>query len=206
MISHQFKCIYIHIPRTAGTSIEHAICGQDWWSIEPATKHLIASQARSLYKDYWDSYFKFSIVRDPFTRMLSALKYSAYFVDNLQAVKTYTDFLRGYMQKFGYPITVEHDHRFNTSVESTASLPNAVYLNMLDEELDYIGKFEELDVVFAKISQTLGLPSMSLAHHERSPSVLPNHVIGTEALRLLDQIFSKDLEYFDYQLPVSGSA
>ncbi len=71
MISHAFRCIFIHIPRTAGSYIETMICGANWWKVEPKTKHLLSSQAKSIYSDYWDDYFKFSFVRNPWGRMVS---------------------------------------------------------------------------------------------------------------------------------------
>ena len=71
MISHELKCIFIHIPRTGGSIIEKLLVGQDWWIFDKKTKHLIASQAKKLYSEYWNDYFKFSFVRDPYSRMLS---------------------------------------------------------------------------------------------------------------------------------------
>ena len=66
MISHKYKCIFIHIPRTAGTFTELLIDGKDWWVPKGygsfrQEKHIIASQAKKIYKDYWDEYFKFSM-------------------------------------------------------------------------------------------------------------------------------------------------
>ncbi|MDF2620749.1 MAG: uncharacterized protein K0S00_3408 [Xanthobacteraceae bacterium] len=54
MISHQYKCIFVHIQRCAGTSIEVWIDGADFWYKEPNNKHLLASQAKELYAAYWD--------------------------------------------------------------------------------------------------------------------------------------------------------
>src|SRR5271166_1307490 len=79
VISHEYRCIFIHIPRCAGTSIEIWLTGQDWWDTDPRCKHLIASQARKLYASYWNRYFKFAVVRDPVERVISLLKYKTHF-------------------------------------------------------------------------------------------------------------------------------
>lgn len=48
MISHEHRLIFIHIPRTAGTSFEKWILGKDQWDINPAEKHLTAAEAKKL--------------------------------------------------------------------------------------------------------------------------------------------------------------
>ena len=79
MISHEYRCIFIHIPRTGGSSIEKALVGRNWWSISKETKHITASQAREVYGDYWGKYFKFSFVRNPWDRCVSLLAFSSFY-------------------------------------------------------------------------------------------------------------------------------
>jgi len=143
MISHEYKCIFIHIPRTAGTAIEKWICGDDWWNIEKETKHLLASQAKKIYREYWDSYFKFSFVRNPWDRMVSCLNaYEDFFKLTYKGSLNFDE----YKKEFGYPITVENDYRFSKRGEILQDRhhEHCVYSNILDEELDFIGKFESL--------------------------------------------------------------
>ena len=74
MISHKHKCIFIHIPRTGGTSIEKALTEADWWKVDKKTKHLDCKTAKNLYKDNWNEYFKFTIVRNPWDWMVSLFR------------------------------------------------------------------------------------------------------------------------------------
>ena len=50
MINHKYKCIFIHVPKCAGSSIELAIDGKDWWFVDIPQKHMTAEKSRNLYK------------------------------------------------------------------------------------------------------------------------------------------------------------
>jgi len=71
MICSDLKVIFIHIPRTGGTSVELGLTGKNWWHVEPATKHLTCTQAKELYSDIWDDYLKIAVVRNPWDWLVS---------------------------------------------------------------------------------------------------------------------------------------
>ena len=107
------------------------------------------------------------------------------------------------MQRFGYPLTVEYDYRFHKPVQSKRAIANAVYLNSLDEELDYIGRFEKLDEEFSKIAKMLGAEDLTLEHFGASPLKPTDNLTSPESLALIMQLFQHDFEYFGYKLPDS---
>lgn len=65
MISHKFRCIFVHIPKTAGNSINR-IFGIDWENHKDLARY--AQETRAVE---FESYFKFAIVRNPWDRLLS---------------------------------------------------------------------------------------------------------------------------------------
>ncbi|WP_169979024.1 sulfotransferase family 2 domain-containing protein [Tautonia rosea] len=86
-VCHARKIVFVHIPRTAGTSIEKSlgICGLDnsggnqlardilfGFDGRRFLQHLAAKEIKKyIGKKTFDEYYKFSIVRNPFARTLS---------------------------------------------------------------------------------------------------------------------------------------
>ncbi|MDQ3015467.1 MAG: sulfotransferase family protein [Bacteroidota bacterium] len=91
MISHRYKCIFIHIPKCGGTSIEDAIWpeprkSEDLWMgfVSPfhnkyqtgGLQHLFGVQIREeVDEDNFNSYFKFTITRNPWDKAISQYFY-----------------------------------------------------------------------------------------------------------------------------------
>lgn len=200
MISHEYKCIFIHIPRTAGSSLESAIIKKDWWRIEPETKHIYASTAKRIYAEYWDEYFKFSFVRNPWSRMLSMSKYGVFYgchkIDN-------TLNFDSYIKKLDRFNNFEIDPRSKTAKENFKEfnrIDNSIYLNILNEELNFIGKFENLDKDFEFIANKIGLDSSILPHKEKGKKSKNDYskFYNLESQQLVANLYEKDINYFNY--------
>lgn len=78
VVSHRKKCIFIHIPKTAGTSIEQFIKDDNKNDLEylgvrgnRSMHHFTALELKMELKYIFDLYYKFSIVRNPYDRLLS---------------------------------------------------------------------------------------------------------------------------------------
>ena len=197
MISHEHRCIFIHIPRTAGTNIERWLVGDDWWEIEPETKHLLASQARRLYAEYWDDYFKFSIVRDPVDRMISCLVFAKYF--GLAYSRDSGFSFDGYHENFGSDIVIENDHRFSqrSALLTEKHQPQSVFGNLLDEPLDFVGRYENLESDLTFVQRAIGKEEAFGSNWNiRQDRKLPISSIGSADRDYIENLFKADLERF----------
>lgn len=111
MISEQYRCVFVHIPKTAGQSIEQVFLnlhGLDWQSRSelllranndpelgpPRLAHLHASEYVRygyLSEDQFRDWFSFAVVRNPWDRLVSLYHYLGfndrctfnYFVQNV---------------------------------------------------------------------------------------------------------------------------
>ncbi|WP_083786612.1 sulfotransferase family 2 domain-containing protein [Methylobacterium nodulans] len=201
MICHRLKCIFIHIPRTAGSSIEKWICGDDWWNIEPQTKHLIASVAKDIYKEYWDSYFKFSFVRDPVERVVSCLKHKEHFGISISDSND-LDF-SVYNEMFGPGVILEFDRRFykRENIIRQKHITHAVYSNILDEPMDFIGKYENLKCDLFYLGKVLGLDEEFSCRLEASEAKIAKNSLSLTSLRTIYSLYECDYERFEYKIP-----
>ncbi len=69
-INHEKKLIFIHIPKNAGTSIIKAM------GVENLCMDKTIEQYKEHYGDYWNEYKKFTVVREPIDRFISAYKFA----------------------------------------------------------------------------------------------------------------------------------
>jgi len=69
-INHEKKLIFIHIPKNAGTSIIKAM------GVENMLMDKTIEEYKEHYQDYWNKYTKFTVVRDPIDRFISAYKFA----------------------------------------------------------------------------------------------------------------------------------
>tara|TARA_R100000655_G_C2996228_1_gene193763 strand:- start:1852 stop:2463 length:612 start_codon:yes stop_codon:yes gene_type:complete len=200
-ISHNHKAIFIHIPKTAGTSVEKVlgIGGEmpgklrshrmeNINGVKFAPQHYTASMLKEhpYVKEFWNDYFKFSVVRHPYTRVLSewfwvrgktakGLKWNS---------KKFTIHLSTFYEK------LNNDHK----------LPQATYLYENDECLvDRVFRFENLLPINTVLKRRCNVKKI-LPHIQKS-SNKPDYVKElTKAHKdFIYEIYKDDFEKFNYQ-------
>jgi len=198
MISHHNKCIFIHIPKVAGTSISYALKDPD--SKEKKNTKLAPLSANDFnfapppprphfraidYVKYgqisqakFDSYFKFAFVRNPWARIVSEYKYR-----NHARIYSFKTFL------------LYHLPQPQWADEYCHIIPQSDFLH--DEHgnktVDFIGKFENLENDFKEVCRHLNIPYKRLPLTNKSQSLFhlcPDSNLG-DRLRILRGKFSR---------------
>lgn len=197
MINHKYKCIFIHIPRTAGTSMELTIDDRNWVdNIEE--KHLIASAAKYTYRDYWDDYFKFTIVRNPWDRMVSMTKFPEHY--GCQMEKKLIN-VNHYLSKYK---KIEIDHRATKPPKTfrpKTYLPGAVYLNILDVPINYVARFETLQSDWEYIQDEIkcNVELKYFTRNKRKHRKHYSHYYTEYTKQQVQDKYAKDIEHFNYK-------
>jgi hypothetical protein len=204
MISHKLKCIFIHIPRCAGTSVELALDARDWWLYTPQEKHLSASEAKIRYADFWDDYFKFSFVRNPWdlevswycwkaTKLKTKLKNMMPFEDYIEDVEVNTS---AKVSEFMRDRSREHLWSDHGSCSKWLAV---------DGELgvDFVGRVENYDSDLQVVLSTLDTSPRVTTHENRSKGVVGAYY----SLRTRDTVarrYADDLTQFGYSFTSSS--
>jgi hypothetical protein len=173
VISDKHQCIFVHVPKTAGQSIEEFFLdlhGLSWENRAPLLlrqnsdrskgpqrlAHLTAREYTSLgyiEPEQFDRYFKFSFVRNPWDRLVSEYRF------RFEGTITFREFVRRSLAK-----------RDDYSDLTRHVMPQIQFLTDEDGHyaLDFVGRFETLEADFIKVADRLGLPRAKLSHRNVS--------------------------------------
>lgn len=170
MICKDYQCIFVHIPKTAGQSIEHFflnLLGLTWQTRSPlllrpnsdpqlgppTLAHLKASEYVScghVIQEDFDSYFKFSFVRNPWVRLLSHYNYR-----RRHGFYAGIDFKTFLFKHFPEP-------SWNDLYIHTVPQYDFLFDEDGNQLVDFIGRFENLQKDFDEVCQQLGIQQNTL--------------------------------------------
>ena len=186
----QYRCLFIHITKSAGTSVAKSLFGY-------LPYHYTARQYQVIFgRRAFNSYFKFAFVRNPWDRLFSAYSYLRGGGWNDQDRQWYED-------------NISHLPDFNSFVLDwldSKRLRSHLHLSpqsdfICDRKgrllLDYLGYFETLHGDFVHIAQVLGIEAQ-LDHVNASKSKDYRTIYLTEAIDKVSNLYSQDIDNFGY--------
>lgn len=196
MLSHDLRCIFVHIQKTGGSSIRHAL----HWAHGDVDKHRFAHELRVGYgENYWNSYFKFAFVRNPWDRLVSWWRMIEQNAASGRQMTAFWRFILSRASSFEEFLT-NCDEEYHDQDGSKWIFRNQLdYISDAGSVIvDFVGRFERLQEDFALISSRLGLPAMRIPHVNRSEHMHYSKYYSEATSALIAARFARDIEAFGY--------
>ncbi len=185
------KAIFIHIPKCAGVSINQAIFGN------LAGGHTTLDHYLKIFEPHCiNSYFKFTIVRNPWDRLVSAYfflkkggfreKDRDWFNDELSSFTDFDDFVKSWVNKQNI---WKEDHfrpQYHYMLDKRRKIP-----------LDFVGFLENLNDDFTYITKKIGI---TCCLHTSNKSKHKNYqdYYNDETKEIIREVYSEDIKMLGY--------
>jgi hypothetical protein len=204
IISGLHKFIFVAIPKTGTHSVRQALREhmgpQDVEQVglfvqrkfpipdlaQIGHGHLTLAQVRPYLKpEWWDSFFKFAFVRNPFDRFVS-----------------YCSFMTRETGQFQRdPKAVMRDFLANPPLEHILFQPQHSFVTGASGELltDYVGRVEEMQSSYDEICRRIGIPTATLEKVNATKRADFRSYYDDALVEGVAKLYAGDLEYFGYE-------
>lgn len=171
---------------------------------------------RDIPEDVFNSVFKFSIVRNPFSRVLSAYLHIAkrpennfqqFIIEDFVNINIENDlFFMDFQDYRSFQSSKEfsiYDNRIacpqkpkeNLAFHCSSFLNSKFYI----QDVDFVGKLENLQGDFNTICDKIGTPKQKLPHKNKTKHKHYTEYYDDETREIVAQKYAKDIEYFGYK-------
>jgi len=181
-VSKEKKFLFIHIPKTAGTSME----SRDYFKPVITSHWGIADYMEQGYKlSDFDGYFKFAFVRNPYDRLASVM-------------------LNHTLKKEKHP-----EVSFNSGIikykdmltKWIATKPQHTYI-YLDGKLvvDFVGRYENLEEDWKKVCKKLGQDfDLPITRKGLFDSSKYKSLYSLQTKKIVQELYKEDFKLFGYE-------
>ena len=208
MVSHKYKCIFLHIPKAAGTSIENFLRDID---SDIPTKVLRKRGFSRFLNDHLD-YYVFSFVRNPYDRFVSAWKWGELQYRVHPDIPFYQKKRSVSFEEY-IQLVIDDEYRmFNKNLwseyDAYHTLPQFEFFPQFNGghyftdainpkfSCNFIGRFESLDENFSEVCQSIGLDAIKLPHAYNSKTFKEDVVWSNELKKKVHNYYKKDFNLF----------
>lgn len=213
MVSHKHKCIFVHIPKSGGSSIENLVWPAQKDRVESnlcmgfiseyqnkyqtgGLQHLLSSQIKQeLGEDIFNRYFKFTIVRNPWDKAVSQFTYMKKRKDLRAFIGlAEDDSFKKYLSLIQQSVHVQWESQHKFIMDENNKLM-----------VDFLGRFESFErdthkiLDELKIGKTmLGLRFKKIPHTNKSLRSHYKDYYDAESKKIVEKIYNEDIERFEY--------
>jgi hypothetical protein len=188
------RCLFVHIPKCAGTAVSIGLFGQ------PIGHHTLRYFRYVYAKHEFDGYFKFTFVRNPWDRVVSAFHYlgeeQRYGVDrrwrdeHLSCYQGFEDFVMTGLHRpevlRWFHFTPQWDY---VSVPWSSKSP-----------VDFVGRYENLPHDFGVVAERLGLSAkLAVRNQGRERKADYRSYYSPASRQKVADVYARDIREFGYE-------
>lgn len=187
------KCIFVHIPKAGGVSINKALFGNLGGGHVPIYKYYLSFSPKE-----FEGYYKFSFVRNPWDRLVSAYFFlksggfndsdKHFFVENLSKYKTFNDFVIGWLNEENIYSWIHFVPQYEFIMLNSKVL------------VDKIFKVEKMDNNMLILSSKLNR-NLDIYHENKTIRRNKNYkdYYNDKTIEIVRKIYNKDIKMFQYE-------
>lgn len=194
MICHKYKIIFVHIPKTAGTSMESMfgkveIKNQNYFTeMTQPGKHWTVQKCQEEYPEHFNSYYKWTIVRDPWHREVS--------IYNM--MRNQIKYRHMSFKQFLKEVTVPQ-----VKDDKLPVFKNQIKYITIDGDihLDKIIRYEYLEEGWKQICKSIGKEHQKLNRLRHLTKEPISNFYDQESIDIVSEIRKEDIKFLKYDMP-----
>ncbi|MEN8805742.1 MAG: sulfotransferase family 2 domain-containing protein [Wenyingzhuangia sp.] len=204
MINKTKKFVFIHVPKCGGSSIQKC----NYFNCWSGSSHLTLENYHKLIFNS-NSYKYYSIVRNPWSRMLSVYTYWKQMTPNHKYYR---------FDKEACKVIQDNDMSFKEFIVKL--LEPKVYFHIVGDpnkemvhlrsqysfftvggqyKMDFVGRMENLQEDFDFICEDIGIPRQELPHVNKSSHKQYTEYYDDETIDVISKVYKDDIERFNYK-------
>lgn len=190
----RLKCIYVHIPKTAGVAINQALYDNLGWA------HSTVREYKRIFGPYtYNKYYSFTFVRNPYARLLSAFRFlrnggfcendRVWAERNISRYDSFNQFVAEWLNEQ----TIWSYHHFKPQYSFVCDIS-------LRPEVDFIGKYERINEDFSTVCNKLGIENrLTVRNSSEMDNSTWSDVYSEPSFKKVSELYKHDFEIFNYE-------
>mgnify|MGYP003967123939 CR=1 FL=1 len=195
MISHKLKCIFVHIPKCAGSSINQ--------QLNLKSLGFSGHSPASYHDEYLSEYFSFTFVRNPYDRIVSGYKYFRILKPGHRWYKR-NSIISDVANQMEFSEFVNHIPDFMKLIKrEEGSFESGIHFQpfhyFIDQPIDFVGRFENIQENYLKILSHLKLTPNPLLKTNSTDNQNYRELYTKETRNIVYNIYKEDIEKYNYE-------